>query len=183
MHRSWQYAAAVLLAAAVSGCQTSAADQQKATLALTAGDLSIRQIQARRFDTADEAAILAGATGVMQDLGFTIEESSVANGLLVGSKNRDAVEAGQVAGQLFLATLIAAFGGPADPVWERDQRIRISVSSTPVKNGIVVRANIQRVIWNTKNQISRVQTISDPAIYQQFFDKLSQSVFLVANDI
>lgn len=183
MRGYWRHVAAAMLAAAVTGCQTDAANQQQAALALTAGDLSIRQTQARRFETHDEAMILAGATGVLQDLGFTIEESSVGNGLLVGSKNRDAVEAGQVAGQLFLATLIAAFGGPADPVWERDQKIRISVSSTPVKNGIVVRANIQRVIWNTKNQISRVQTISDPVIYQQFFDKLAQSVFLEANEI
>ena len=55
-----------------------------------------------RFDTKDEGAILAAAAGVMQDLGFTIEETQAKAELVSGSKDRDAVEAQQVAGQIFL---------------------------------------------------------------------------------
>ena len=178
----------VFLAAglAIAGCQTtSPLERQTAALTLSEKSLSDRQIQSRRFDTKNEKMILAASAGVLQDLGFNIDESSIATGLIVASKDRDAVEAGQVAGQVFMATLIAALGGQADPTWEKNQKIRISIVSTPSLDGtsVIVRATFQRLIWNTKNVISRVEPINDPKIYQEFFDKLSQSVFLEAHQI
>lgn len=170
----------------VASCEPpNTVNQQEAALTLKAESLAQRQLEMRRFDTHDERMILAACSGVLQDLGFTLDESSVATGLLVASKNREAIEAGQVAGQLFMAALITAMGGYADPVWDRDQKIRISIVTKPAldRNGIVVRATFQRVVWNTKNQVSKVETISDPVIYQQFFDRLSQSVFLEAHQI
>jgi len=104
--------------------------------------------------------------------------------MLVGSKERDAIEAGQVAGQLFLAALVAAFGGQADPVWDRNQRIRISIITRPAgQNAINVRTTFQRVIWNSKNQVSRVETLDSPEMYQEFYDKVSQAVFLEAHEL
>lgn len=178
-----------ILAAAVlaAGCQTQQAviQQQTAALTLSADSLALRQAQMRRFDTTDEAVVLAAATGVMQDLGFMIEESKAAAGLVIGSKDRDAVEAGQIAGQLFFATMIAAMGGKADPVWDATQKIRVSIATKPSgdKAATVARVTFQRVVWNTKNQLSKLETIDDRTIYQQFFDKLAQSVFLEAHQI
>lgn len=169
---------------AVAGCRTSTVEQHSAALTLPSDNLAQRQIQSRRFATEDEAAILASCGGVLQDLGFSLEESSSGTGFVVASKNRDAVEAGQVAGQLVLAALVAALGGQPDPVWEKDQKIRIAIVTKPVAGGsILVRAMFQRVIRNTKNQVSRVETIDDAQIYREFFDKLSQSVFLEAHEI
>ncbi|HYD69564.1 hypothetical protein [Azospirillum sp.] len=179
-------AACALVMAMLGACQqTAAVKEQAAALTLAPESLGQRQMQTRRFDTADERAILAAAAGVLQDLGFTTEETTASAGLIVGSKDRDAVEAGQVAGQVFFALLVAAMGGRADPVWDANQKIRLSVVTKPTadRSGIVVRATFQRVIWNTKNQVSRVETISAPEIYQQFFDRLSQSVFLEAHQI
>jgi hypothetical protein len=174
------------LAAALAACQQSnSVDQQAAALTLSPASLAERQLQMRRYDTKDESAILSAAAGVLQDLGFNIDESTAKAGLIVASKDRDAVEAGQVAGQVFLAVLISALGGRADPVWDRNQKIRISIITKPANdgNGIIVRATFQRVVWNTKNQISKVETLGEPKLYQQFFDKLSQSVFLEAHQI
>jgi len=174
------------VAIALAACQqTNTVRHQTAALTLSADSLAQRQMQLRRFDTADERIILAAAAGVMQDLGFSIEESSAATGLIVGSKERDAVEAGQVAGQMFLAVLIAAMGGRADPTWDATQRIRVSVATKPSgdRSAIVARVTFQRILWNTKNQLSRVETIDAPEIYRQFFDKLSQSAFLEAHQI
>lgn len=165
-------------------CQTSTVDQQTAALSLNSASMAQRQMQSRRFETTDESMILSACAGVLQDLGFTIDESSAATGLLVASKDRDAIEAGQVAGQLLLAALVAALGGRPNPVWEKNQKIRISIISKPLPTGsILVRVTFQRVIWNTKNQVSRVESINDPIIHQRFFDKLSQSVFLEAHQI
>lgn len=181
----WLALATALMAAAA--CQTAAdsVDRQEAALTLQADSLARREIGMRRFDTRDEPMVLSACSGVLQDLGFTLEESSVATGLLVASKNREAIESGQVAGQLFMAALITAMGGRADPVWDRDQKIRISIITKPAfdGSGVVVRVTFQRIVWNTKNQVTRIETINDPPIYQQFFDRLSQSVFLEAQQI
>lgn len=175
-----------LILAALAGCQQASGTQQHAAaLTLAEENLGQRQMQTRRFDTTDERSILAASAGVLQDLGFTTEETNLKAGLIVASKDRDAVEAGQVAGQVFFALLVSAMGGRADPVWDANQKIRISIVTRPAadRSGIIVRATFQRVIWNTKNQISRVETIDKPEIHQQFFDKLSQSVFLEAHQI
>lgn len=169
---------------ALGGCQTTSVEQHTAALTLPADSLSQRQVQSRRFETKDERMLLSACAGVLQDLGFAIEESSSGTGFVVGSKDRDAVEAGQVAGQMVLAALVAALGGRPDPVWEKDQKIRIAIVTKPVAAGdILVRATFQRVVRNNKGQISRVETIEDAKIYQEFFDKLSQAVFLEAHQI
>lgn len=174
----------VCLALCLVGCQTPSVKQQAAALTLSQKSLSDRQMQSRRFDTQDERFVLAACSGVLQDLGFNIDESSVETGLIVASKDRDAVEAGQVTGQVFLALLAAAAGVQYDPTWDRNQKIRISIISKPTPDKkTMVRVTFQRLIWNTKGVISRVESIGDAKLYQEFFDKLSQSVFLEANQI
>ena len=173
------------LLVSLAACQQNKVEDQTAALTLATESLAQRQMQMRRFETKDESAILSACAGVLQDLGFTIDESSATAGFIVASKDRDAVEGGQVARSLLLASLAAAAGARSDAVWEKNQKIRISMVTKPARgaNGIIVRVTFQRVIWNTKNQVSRVESIDDPIIYQQFFDKLSQSVFLEAHEI
>ena len=176
-------ALAVAAPLAAGGCRTSTVEQHTAALTPASETVALRQLQGRRFDTSDEAAILASSVAVLQDLGFAVEESSATTGFVVGSKDRDAVEAGQVAGQIVLAALVAALGAHHDPVWDKDQKIRIAIVTKPVFGSILVRVTFQRLIRNTRNQVSRVETINDAQIYQEFFDKLSQAVFLEAHQI
>jgi hypothetical protein len=179
-------AARVALAVAcLAGC-AQATDVQKQTAALTqAGNVATRQIAQRRYDTKDEMLLLGAGASVLQDLGFLIEETSAGSGMLMATKHRDAVEAGQVAGQMLLVLLLAAGGSHYDPVYERDQLIRVSLTTrpTPDGSGTLVRANFQRLIWNNKSQRSRVETIADPAIYREFFEKMNQATFLQGQDI
>lgn len=103
----------------------------------------------------------------------------------MASKDRDAVETKQVAGQLLLAILVAAAGGRPDPVWDKLQKIRVSIltRSSPDHQGTVARVLFQRVVWNTKNQVSRIETIRSPLIYQRFFEELSKATFLTAHGV
>lgn len=175
---------AALALLALAGCQT---DVERQTAALTLGqdNLAQRQMQSRRFDTKDEAAVLSATAAVLQDLGFGIDEVAAGSGLVVGSKDRDAIESQEMAGQMFLAALVAAAGGKADPQFDHLQKIRVSIVTRPSADraATLVRVTFQRVVWNNKGQVSRVETIDDPVIHQKFFDKLSQAVFLEAHQL
>jgi hypothetical protein len=177
--------ALLVLGAALVACQQNTVEQQTAALTLSPQSMAQRQAQLRRFDTKDENFILNAAAGVMQDLGFTIEETSAKAGLVVGSKDRDAVEAQQVAGQMILVLLAAAVGVPAAPIYDTVQKIRISVATRPSadKSGTVARVTFQRVVWNNAARVSKLETIDDAQIYREFFERLSKSVFLEAHEI
>jgi hypothetical protein len=140
---------------------------------------SLRRLQTRRFDTTDEGELLQASLGVLQDLGFELDESESRLGLLVASKNRDATDAAQVAGKI----LVAAFANQNMPI-DTTQRIRVSLITRVISpRESTVRITFQRIVWNDMGQISRSESLEDPELYQEFFFKLSKSVFLEAHGI
>ena len=151
----------------------------KSALQLSPDTLQLRQLQTRSFDTGNEKKLLTAGASVLQDLGFSIEESETKLGVILGEKDRDAREAGQIAGQIFMAALLGVYI-PAD----KNQKIRASLITRPVSGKKTnLRITLQRVVWNEQGQISRTESIKDAEIYQEFFSKLSKSVFLNAHEI
>jgi hypothetical protein len=153
----------------------------KDALSMNKATLEDRQLQTRLFDTSDEERILSATAGVLQDLGFNLDESETDLGLIVGSKDRDATEAGQV----FLAAILAGISG-TQAIYDTKQKIRISLVSCPTGESgkrISVRVTFQRIVWNNYGQISRLERLNDPEMYQGFFDKLSKAIFLEAHGI
>lgn len=80
---------------------------------LSPENLQQRQVLTRRFETMNEAELLSASAAVLQDLGFTIDESETSVGLIVASKDRDATDAGQVAASIVMAVLLGVHV-PAD---------------------------------------------------------------------
>jgi hypothetical protein len=141
--------------------------------------LQDRQIQTRRFATSDEEKIQRASAQVLQDLGFQIDESETRLGVIVASKTRDARDGDQIAGAM-LAAWVLHVHVPTD----RLQRIRASLVTRPAGNTeVAVRITFQRLVWDSDNELSTVEGVNDPAIYQEFFDRLSQSAFLTAQGI
>lgn len=169
---------APMLALSLSACEQGIPPE---ALALSQVSVEKRTMQTRFFETEDEPRLLAASIGVLQDLGFTMEESESDLGVLLATKDRDAMEAGQVVG----AVLIAALTGAAMAI-DRNQKIRVSVVTRPVDDGrgrTAVRVTFQRLVWNTHGQLSKIESLNEPELYQGFFEKLSQSVFLEAHQI
>ena len=179
--RSPQSFVASFMAAALlmlSACQPTI---PKEALQLRPDTLERRQLQTRVFETQNEAELLSASAALLQDLGYNIDESETELGVIVGSKNRDAEEAGQVVGAILVTILL---GVPA--AWDKEQHIRAAVITRhlgPERRGYAVRLTLQRTVWNTQNQISRIEALDDPEIYQEFFDKLSKAVFLEAQEL
>jgi hypothetical protein len=160
---------------ACTGCQSHVPRQ---ALAMNPQTLKWRTISTRRFSTADEGRILAATAGVLQDLGFTIENTESDLGLIVASKERSAVDGGQVAAKIMVGVILRT-----DVPIDRNQKFRASIVTRPSGNETAVRVTFQRIVWNDRNQISRLELLDDPAMYQEFFEKLSKAVFLEAQGI
>ena len=52
-----------------------------------------------------------------------------------------------------------------------------------VKGESIVRVTFQRIIFDTHGRVTRAEQIKDPELYQKFYEKLSQAVFLEAHEI
>ena len=166
----------VLGMALLGGC---AGHIPKEALALKPESMQNRQMQTRRFDTTNETTILSASTAVLQDMGFTLDEANAPLGVLVASKTREATDALQVT-----LAILAAAGGRQVPI-DKEQRMRVSVVTKLLPSGkeTSVRVTFQRIVYNTQGQVTKAEAIIDPAAYQEFFSKLSKSVFLEANQI
>jgi hypothetical protein len=170
-------AATVACALFLVACQQSV---PKAALQLSPDSLQRRQAQTRVFETSDEAELLSASAALLQDLGFTLDESEVDLGVIVASKNRDATELGQVVGAVAM-TIVLGTHVPVDD----EQKIRAALVTRKLEDrrGYAVRLTMQRIVWNTEGRVSKTEPIDDAQIYQEFFDKLSKSVFLEAQEL
>lgn len=165
-------AALILLA----GCQDH---NQQALLigAPSAMAPQIREMQTLGVPDVPEAQLLRDATQVLLDLGFAIEESSSEFGVLVGSKQRDATEAGQVAAAVAITVVAALFLVAVVPTWDQDQTIRATVTTRPIATdrGATLRVTFERRVTNNQGG-SRYEPLEAPELYQEFFTLLRQGI-------
>lgn len=160
----------------VAGC----AEIPKDAFVLTPELLKQRQIETRKYAGIGESDLLIACSNVLQDLGFTLENSEVKLGVLTASKQRDAYDAAEIAGAVVLALL----GGSSMAI-SKDQTIRVSLVVRPVrlsggdysKSEHFVRVTFQRIVRRTDNSVI-AQSLNDPELFQQFYEKVSKSVFI-----
>jgi hypothetical protein len=180
MQRSVTVAAAALFCLAVvtlGGCASMPED----AFQLAPTSLQERRIQSRNYATSDDAMLLRAGAGVLQDLGYAIDESNVALGVLSASKRIDAKDVGQIA----TALIVSALTGSPTPI-DTEQTVRVCLvmnRSLADPATSVARITIQREIVNDRGQVARAEPIDEPEIYQAFFAKLSKATFLEANEI
>ncbi|MDQ1078619.1 hypothetical protein [Pseudoroseomonas cervicalis] len=143
----------------------------------------IRETETRRW-LGQEQELLSEATQVLQDLGYTITESSAPAGVLAGNKHRDAREAGQVVG----AILVAVLAGANAARWDTDQLIQVTLTTWPERpSGLVLastaqapqriamRVSFERLVQNNRGEV-RHETLSDQTLMQEFYNRLQQSL-------
>ncbi|MEL0106626.1 MAG: hypothetical protein VW802_06740 [Rhodospirillaceae bacterium] len=144
--------------------------------------VSMREIQSHNYSTIDNANLVQASAATLQDLGFTVSEVSKEFGVLVGTKERDAKEAGQITGQAILMVLAALAGSSHTMTYDETQKINVTILVHQIDSkSSQVRAFFDRHITNNHGQLWKAQLITDAEIYKQFFEKLSKSAFLEGN--
>lgn len=172
------FSASTLLAS-LAGC---ALQVPRDALQLPADAAAMRSLQTRRFDGLDEGRMLAASTAVLQDLGFTIDEGETSFGLVVASKERTAINEAEVTTAWLLTALSIVALSPTAPVYAKRQTVRVALATSSSRTGprgsTTVRVTFQRVVYDNYDRVRRVEQVGDADLYQEFFDRLSQSVFL-----
>jgi hypothetical protein len=142
--------------------------------------LQLRQQQSRRYETTDEIALLSASVALLQDMGFSIDQTDKDLGILCASKTRDAVNAAQAT----MAILVALTGGGSTPI-DAEQKMRVGIVVRPIGDGLnsAIRATFQRVVLDTRGRVTRQELLSTDDIYTEFFDRLSKAIFLEAHDL
>ncbi|MCK4988061.1 MAG: hypothetical protein KAS40_21150 [Desulfobacterales bacterium] len=150
----------------------------KEALMLSPESLKDRQLQTRIFETDNEESLLTAAAAVLQDTGFTIEDSETECGLIVFSRDRDVTDYREV-----MQSIALMFVGINHP-HAKTQKVLASLVTKPLDNKrIAVRITFLHIVWNKDNVVMKKERLNDFEIYQEFFSKLSKSVFLVAHEI
>ena len=151
-----------------------------------------RAMQTRFFETASDKELLSASAAALQDLGFQVEESVREVGFLRAAKERSAREYGQYLNQFFVWLL--SLGHVIMPV-DLHQKVAATIVTRPLNQDgsrQEVRIMFYRALWKGEGQADRdyippgeqkMEMIRDPEIYQQFFAKLSKSVFLEPHTI
>lgn len=176
-YRQGLFVCLLLLGSVLYGCATIPKDAFK----LSPTSLEDRQLQSRKFDTLDQKLLLAAGAGVLQDLGYNIDESNTYLGVLTASKQADAKDTRQIVALVALGLLTGAMSP-----YDNKQKITLCLvikEALDDPNSSIARITMQRIIWNSQGMISRVESIKAPELYQAFFDKLSKATFLEANQI
>ncbi|HVT74005.1 MAG TPA: hypothetical protein VHD61_12795 [Lacunisphaera sp.] len=150
-----------------------------------------RELQTHRYEGVSEARLLSAGVGVLQDLGFTLEGSESRLGVITGSRkltSRRPLHSDEVLSRLAWSAAIpylapfAAYGaihGVKEP-----QVVRLSLVTHPDPTGptpaCLVRVTAQRVVY-LDEQLTTAKTLealNDPRFFEEFFKRLSLSVFL-----
>lgn len=143
-----------------------------------------RERQTQKFDGVTEKRMLVASAAALQDLGFTIDEGETSLGLIVASKERSAIHRGEVAGAYLLTALSILALTPEEPEYAKRQVVRVALVTSPASGAqgaaTAVRVTMQRLVYDNHDRIRIVEKVDDTDLYREFFDRLSQSLYLEA---
>ncbi|CRX39209.1 hypothetical protein [Estrella lausannensis] len=169
----------LLILIATAFILTSCAKPPNDLMKPCAETFKIRTQQSHAFNVTSDKQLLQASVSVLQDMGYTIRESSYEYGVLTAVKEANAVSAGQVAGAIAVAILC----GTATPI-DKTQFITVTmVILDKSENGqATARTTFQRVIVRTDNT-QYAEMLTDANVYREFYEKLDKALFLEVNNL
>lgn len=159
---------ALLLAA--TGCTLSNDDSPPPKT-----QLEIRQFQTKNFDADSVQVVMKSMLNVLQDEGYVVKNVALDLGFLSANKDED-VERGS---RRFWSQL--ANGGEAR--WTKNERIEATINVTQFGPQIRVRTNFQKKIFDNTGAMVSVKQMVDENFYQDFFSKVSKSIFIQEHEL
>ena len=154
---------------------------------LSESALEMREMQSHVYEDVSEVEILSASSGVLQDLGYAIDEIEKELGVISASKRADAKNDAEILGNIALDVadcLLTFMLGCENHSFKSSkdvQDIKITLVVMPDANEDEkhrVRLTMQRFVWDRGGSLYEKESINDAEVYRAFFEKLSKSVFL-----
>jgi hypothetical protein len=136
--------------------------------------LQVREMQTRDIDTSDMKLVIKSMMNVLQDEGFIIKNVVPEAGLLCAEKNVDTEN-------IALAILSSSMNRNAR--WEKQQIREASANISEFGTKTRIRINFQNKILDNEGQLRGVKSVTDPKVYQDFFEKVSKGIFIQEQNI
>ncbi len=176
------------------GCAGAGLPPEVEALQLPPSMAADREMQTRLFETDSELQLLNAGTGVLQDMGFVVDESEKRLGLVTASKTVRATQSfsdmlSDTANYLVAVALTAglvALIAPDGPPTPLVQNVRVSLTTSPSttrEGAFQARVLFDRTVYSIKDEQMESGTLRIAEVYEEFFDMLTKSVFLEAEHL
>lgn len=132
--------------------------------------LQIREFQTRVYDTKDTKMVMKAMINVLQDDEYIVKSADLNLGLLSATKEVDVENLRKA----FFAKLLA--GEHAD--WEKNVITEASANISEFGEQTKVRINFREKIMSSKGAVQKVEAITNPDAYQEFFSKVDKGIFV-----
>lgn len=162
-----------------SGCDAIPED----ALRINKMTLEDKQLQTQMFETSDEERILSASASILVDDGFYVVERKTDLGLLVASKERDVIDAGDILFSVAVGFAVqqSLSSNPKRIITESASVVTSPAGETGERTA--VRVTFYKVSRYTSGRVSWRGKLNDPNMYQEFFDKLSKAVSMEEHGI
>ena len=151
----------------ITGCSSGPEKTQKS-------QLQIREFQTRSYQDVKPMMVMKAMLNVLQDEGFIVKNAVPELGLLTAVKETDI----EVKRKSFLSSL---FSG--DPRWDKNSVIEVSCNVSDYGYASKVRVNFKRKILDNKGGFVKIEQIDEQKFYQNFFNRVSKSIFIQRQDL
>lgn len=148
----------------LSGCFGFAAPMPAKT------QLEVRQMQTHLFDVKDFKLVMKAMLNVLQDEGFVVKNVHLDLGFLTSTKEVDVEGRG--------ARLWTSLFGTPDARWQKTNIIDATANVSEHGSQTKVRVNFQIKQLDNFGNLITVNQIQEALYYQEFFSKVSKSIFI-----
>ncbi len=137
--------------------------------------LQVREIETREFDTKDSRLVMKSMMNVLQDEGFVLKNVVPDVGLISAEKSLDIEDKGKA----FVATMFAG----AAARWGKQQSLEASANISEFGDKVRVRVTFQTKKIDNMGCPMSVEKLTNPKLYQEFFDKVAKGIFIQKENI
>ena len=161
--RSFLISLVLLTLVVLTGCSERSAKPQMS-------QLQMREIQTRYYETNDSNMVMKAALNALQDDDFIIKNANVDLGYISADREVDVEKKGDA----FMAMLWSG----SNARWNKNQHVEATINVSEYGEKVRVRANFKQKTLDNVGNISKIQSIYDQKYYQDFFSKMSKSIFI-----
>ncbi len=146
--------------------------------------LETRALQTRSYPASDTKSVMKAVLATLQDDGFLVRSADTELGLITATKEgvRPVGDAARLGRIMFIAVTYgmgALLPGPSSGASVLEATANVTDGGGETR----LRVSFQLKVLDGNQRLKQVQSLNEPALYQEFFTKIGRSLFLVTEKV